>query len=151
MMDVLIDTNILVRLSDVSDPLYRLTNQSIISLRREGQRLCITPQVLVEFRNVATRPLLSNGLGLSSAQVNLMTVKIESTFKMLDETPAIYQSWKLLVDIGNVIGTQVHDARLVAACQVYGISHILTFNTVHFKRLAQFVEGLQIVDPRQLS
>ena len=150
-MDVLIDTNILVRLSDVSDPLYRLTNQSIISLRREGQRLCITPQVLVEFRNVATRPLLSNGLGLSSAQVNLMTVKIESTFKMLDETPAIYQSWKLLVDIGNVIGTQVHDARLVAVCQVYGISHILTFNIVHFKRLAQLVEGLQIVDPRQLS
>ena len=150
MRDVLIDTNILVRLADISDPQYTLTHQSVISLRREGHRLCITPQLLVEFRIVATRPLLSNGLGLSNAQVNLMTVKIEATFKMLDESPAIYKAWKLLVDVGNVVGTQVHDARLVAVCQVYGISRILTFNIGHFKRLAQFVEGLEVVDPRMV-
>ena len=38
----------------------------------------------------------------------------------------------------GVVGKQVHDARLVAVCHVYGVSHLLTFNVTHFARLAGF-------------
>jgi hypothetical protein len=46
-----------------------------------------------------------------------------------------------------IIGKQVHDARLVAVCHVYAITHLLTFNIADFGRMAQFGPGLVIVDP----
>lgn len=50
----------------------------------------------------------------------------------------------------GVTGKQVHDARLIAICQVYGITNILTFNVRHFTRMAAFVPGLVIVDPASI-
>jgi hypothetical protein len=47
----------------------------------------------------------------------------------------------------GIIGKQVHDARLVAICQVYAMTHVLTFNVRHFARLAASVSGLVIVHP----
>jgi predicted nucleic acid-binding protein len=47
----------------------------------------------------------------------------------------------------GVIGKQVHDARLVAVCHVHKITHLLTFDTGHFKTLAGIGPGLVIVDP----
>jgi hypothetical protein len=42
----------------------------------------------------------------------------EATFTLLAETAAIYPAWKALVAAAAVQGKQVHDARLVAVCQV---------------------------------
>jgi predicted nucleic acid-binding protein len=36
----------------------------------------------------------------------------------------------------NVLGTKVHDTRLVAAMNVHGVKRILTFNTGDFARFA---------------
>jgi hypothetical protein len=47
-----------------------------------------------------------------------------------------------------VLGQQVHDARLVAVCRVYGLTHILTFNVQHFARPATLVPGLMVVSPQ---
>lgn len=47
----------------------------------------------------------------------------------------------------GVVGKQVHDARLVAICHVYGITHVLTFNVQHFARFAGYGPGLIVVDP----
>jgi hypothetical protein len=41
----------------------------------------------------------------------------------------------------------VHDARLVAVCQIHGVSHLLTFNVGHFTRLAASGPGVVAVDP----
>lgn len=73
--------------------------------------------------------------------------QFETKFPLLLETPDIYPAWKLLVEAAGVVGKQVHDARLVAVCHVYGITHILTFNVNHFKRLAGFMPGVIVVDP----
>ena len=37
----------------------------------------------------------------------------------------------------GVIGVNVHDARLVAAMLVHGLTHILTFNTTDFARYTE--------------
>lgn len=71
----------------------------------------------------------------------------EQKFLLLPETPDIYPAWKALVQAADVVGKQVHDARLVAVCHVYGITHILTFNVRHFARLATFAPGVVVVDP----
>lgn len=44
----------------------------------------------------------------------------------------------------NVSGVQVHDARLVAAMRVHGVSRILTFNDKDFTRYAD----IEVVHPR---
>ncbi|WP_210391321.1 hypothetical protein [Synechococcus sp. PCC 7502] len=46
------------------------------------------------------------------------------------------------------MGIQVHDAHLVAVMKVYGITHILTLNTVDFNRYAG--EGIVAVNPVDL-
>jgi hypothetical protein len=74
-------------------------------------------------------------------------LEFESLFPILPETPDIFPAWKSLAQATGVIGKQVHDTRLVAACQVQGLTHILTFNVQHFARPAMLVPGLTVLHP----
>jgi predicted nucleic acid-binding protein len=112
--------------------------------------LHITPQVLVEFRSVATRPVAVNGLGLSVMDTETQAATFEARFPLLAETPDVYPAWKALVGALGVIGKQVHDARLVAVCHVHGVTYLLTFNVSHFVRMAGFGPGLVVVDPAKV-
>lgn len=143
----LLDTNVLVRLANTADARHAAAARAVVELHRRAEVLHVTPQVLVEFRNVATRLTAQNGLGLSMADVEAKTAAFEATFPLLAETPDVYPAWKALVGALGVIGKQVHDARLVAVCHVHGVTHLLTFNVAHFVRMAGFGPGLVVVDP----
>jgi predicted nucleic acid-binding protein len=146
-MDYLIDTTILGRLANVRDPSHSVATRAVLELHRRGEVLHLTPQVLVEFRNAATRPIAVNGLGLSAAVAEVESARFEARFPLLVETPDIFPAWKALVTAVGVIGKQVHDARLVAVCHVHKITHLLTFNLSHFVRMAAFGPGIVVVDP----
>jgi predicted nucleic acid-binding protein len=118
-----------------------------MALHRRGEALHVTPQVLIEFRSVATRPVEVNGLGLSVEDTEALAAVFESRFPLLADTPDVYPRWKALVGALDVIGKQVHDARVVAVCHVHQIPRLLTFNTGHFSRMAAFGPGLVVVDP----
>jgi hypothetical protein len=45
-------------------------------------------------------------------------------FLLLPDTPAIYPAWEALVIQHKVSGKPAHDARLVAAMQVHGLSTV---------------------------
>ena len=45
-----------------------------------------------------------------------------------------------------VLGVQVHDARLVAVMNVYGVQSLLTFNADDFKRFPQIV----VINPKDV-
>jgi predicted nucleic acid-binding protein len=143
----LIDTSVLTRLANTADARHAVAARAVLELHRRGEVLYITPQVLVEFRNVATRPLAVNGLGLSVVDAESHATTFETKFPLLVEIPDIYPAWKALVSALGVIGKQVHDARLVAVCHVHGVTHLLTFNISHFVRMAGFGPGLVVVDP----
>src|SRR5438309_1698907 len=146
-MAYLIDTTLLGRLANVRDVQHVVAARSVLELHRRGEVLHITPQVLVEFRNVATRPVAVNGLGLSTVDTEALAATFEAKFPLLAETPDIYPAWKALVAALGVIGKQVHDARLVAVCHVHTVTHVLTFNVSHFVRMAGFAPGVVVVDP----
>ena len=146
-MSYLLDTNILVRLANSADTLYPDALRAVLKLHNAGETLHITPQNLVEFRGVATRPISTNGLGLMPAAVELKADGFQKKFGLLPETPDIFPAWKVLVRDAGVIGKQVHDARLVAVCHVHNISHLLTFNTAHFPRFATIGAGIAAVHP----
>ena len=146
-MAYLIDTNILARLANKTDPQYPVASRAVVELHRRSELLQATPQVFVEFRSLATRPIALNGLGLSPADTEILAAGFESSFSLLPETPDIYPAWKVLVSALGIIGKQVHDARLVAVCHVHSVTHLLTFNVSDFARMAGFGPGVAIVDP----
>jgi predicted nucleic acid-binding protein len=143
----LLDTNVLVRLANAADALHAEASRAVVELHRRGGELHLTPPVSIEFRNVATRPAALNGLGLTTAEAEAQAAGFEAKFPLLAESPDIFPAWKALVGALGVIGKQVHDARLVAVCQVHRVTHLLTFNVSHFVRLAGFGPGVVVVDP----
>ena len=64
-------------------------------------------------------------------------------FALLPDTPTIYAVWESLVIQYEVVGKPAHDARLVAAMQVHGLTSILTFDKSGFSRYA----GIEVVHP----
>lgn len=146
-MAVLVDTSILGRLANRADTSHALAQTAIAALHQRGERLAVTAQNLIEFRNFATRPVAANGLGLAPAVAAGLAATFEAAFPLLDEMAAIYPAWRALADAFGVIGKQVHDARLVAVCHVHGVTHLLTFNVGHFARLAAAPPGVVILHP----
>jgi predicted nucleic acid-binding protein len=143
----LIDTSLLARLANTADAQHTVAIQAVVELHRRGEVLHVTPQVLIEFRNVATRPKSWNGLGLSPTDAEQQAAGFEAAFPLLADTPDIYSAWKAVVEGLGIIGKQVHDARLVAVCHVHNVTHLLTFNFTHFARMAGFRPGIAIVEP----
>lgn len=142
-MDCLTDTNIILRLAEPSHPMHAESLRAVKKLFSAGHNLCLIPQNLIEFWNVATRPANKNGLGWTISQTDSEVADLESIFTILPDSQTIYDEWRHLVVKHSVLGKQVHDTRLVAAMTVHKISHLLTFNIDDFKRFSTIV----IVEP----
>ena len=149
-MAILLDTSMLGRLANTADPDYTDADRAVARLNARGELLHLTSQNMVEFRNVATRAISLNGLGLSIVEAEVKAAIFEASFPLLPETPDIYPAWKAIVSSLGIIGKQVHDARLVAVCHVHQVTHLLTFNTAHFARMAGFGPGLVVLHPSKV-
>jgi predicted nucleic acid-binding protein len=142
-MSVFVDTNILLRSVQPSHPLHEAAVSSVAAFIAQGTPLMVTPQIVAEFWNVATRPTENNGLGMPHEQAREELARLEAFFVLLSESPEVYAEWKRLVLAYGVTGVKVHDARLVAAMNVYGIRRILTFNKDDFRRY----RDIEIITP----
>lgn len=136
-MSYLLDTNILLRSSEPSHPMFFSATTAISRLLKRGEELYITPQNLIEFWNVCTRPKNKNGLGYSITETREEVAKLKTMFPLLLDTSAIYPEWERLVSTYQVKGVNVHDARLVAAMLIHDLTHILTFNIEDFRRYVE--------------
>ena len=141
-MSILADTNVLLRRTQPTHPSYTLAVESIARLLAAAEPVYFTLQNIAEFWSVATRPTANNGLGFSLDLALGEIEKIERFLTVLPDSPAVYGEWKRLVVRHGVLGSKVHDARLVAAMNVYGVRRILTFNTGDFSRY-----DIEAVDP----
>ena len=137
------DTNVVFRWATPSDPLHSLCLNAVRKIYEMGEEIVISPQVLMEFWALATRPIEVNGLGITPDETALLIGLLAKQFTVLPDVADIYPRWLTLVVNSKIIGRQAYDARLVAVMQTYGISHILTLNSAHFKRF----EGIVVLDP----
>jgi len=144
---VLVDTSTLLRTLQPLHPQHEIARAAIKALTAQGHELHLVPQNLMELWVVATRPVVQNGLGMSVPDVAAELARLKSMFLLLPETPAIYPTWERLVIEHRVSGKPAHDARLVAAMQVHGITAILTFDKSGFSRYP----GIEVVDPAEVS
>ena len=146
-MPFLTDTNILLRLLEPNDPEYALVRGAVEALVARGERLCFASQNLIEFWNVCTRPSANNGFGLTIPETDRRARLIESRFRLLADNERVHAEWRRLVVAHSVAGVQVHDARLVAAMLVHGVTDLLTLNDRDFSRYA----GIRAVHPRDVA
>ena len=143
-MSVLVDTNVLLRRTQPNHEYHAAAMDSVARLLAAGELVCITSQNIAEFWNVVTRPVANNGLGFPVTLALSEVEKLERILTLLRDSAATYPEWKRLVVKHSVLGTKVHDARLVAAMNVHGIERILTFNTGDFARY-----GIEVLLPSQ--
>lgn len=145
-MNTLVDTNLLARTVQLSHPMHQLAAGALAELRRQGDVLCLVPQNIYELWAVCTRPITQNGLGMPLAQTQAELARLKTLFTLLDDTPAIFPQWERLVLQYQVQGKSAHDARLVAAMMVHGLSRILTFNVGDFQRY----QTLTVLEPQKV-
>src|SRR5262249_18263347 len=143
----LVDTNVLLRHVQRSDPQHQVIRVALRTLRQHGEQLRFTPQNLVEFWCVCTRPTTANGFGLTVAETDRRARVIERLLTLLPDSPARHAQWRRLVVAHAVSGVQVYDARLVAAIRVHGVTNILTLNVDDFTRYP----GLTVVHPQDIE
>src|SRR5262249_14099123 len=147
MATFLLDTNLLLRLSDGSSPHQALADQAIKRLRLRGDWPCLTAQNLIEYWAVATRPATANGFGWDTQTTRLEIDQLLNKLPLLDDTSAVLANWMNLVTTHDVKGKKVHDARLVAVMRAHGVTHLLTFNTDDFRGYP----GITLVHPSDVN
>lgn len=145
-MSFLLDSNILLRLVEPDHPMHQSALDACSILLGAGESVHIIPQNISEFWNVCTRPVAQNGLGFSSEQTEAEVSRLESLFGLMLDQPGIYREWKGLVIQHGVKGVRVHDARIVAAMKVHGISDLITFDDRDFKRY----QDIKVMSPAQV-
>lgn len=131
-MRFLADANILARIAQRGHHQHQSALQSVKALVSDGHDPIIVPQVIYEFWVVATRPLLANGLGMSSSETLEGIETTKQIFNLLLDERAIFDRWERLIFDYDVRGKKAHDARIVAAMLRHQVSHILTFYAQDF-------------------
>jgi predicted nucleic acid-binding protein len=145
-VNVLADTNIILRRLHRAHPQYRQARDAIKKITADGNRVCVASQNLIELWAVCTRPVDQNGLGLPPELADRVVARVESSVFRLPDNDNVYVEWRKLVVAHGVLGKKTHDARLVAVMMTHRVTHVLTFNSGDFTRFP----GITVLDPRNL-
>lgn len=146
MTNYLLDTNILLRVSDPSSANYSLAVDSVFVLLNGGNKCFLTPQTLIEFWVVATRPIEVNGLSWTPERTQEQIHQFLLRFSLKEETPEIFLHWFQLVADYKIKGKRTHDIRLLAVMKAHSITHLLTFNPEDFLPIPE----ITIVQPQEI-
>jgi predicted nucleic acid-binding protein len=144
---ILLDANLLARMTDSANPQYGVARRAIQSLLAKNEQLIIAPQNLYEFWAVATRksgppPGGQNGLGMTPDQASQWLRFFQRRFTLLFDRDDLLMRWHDLVRTLGITGLRSYYARLVAIMQSYGITRLLTFNADHFRNFP-----VTLIDP----
>jgi predicted nucleic acid-binding protein len=104
-MLVLLDTGILLRLLEPTDPRHATVRGAVRALRARGNTLVIAAQNAAEFWNVGTRPATARGgYGLSVAETDRRLRVLERLFPVVPDGAAAYPAWRGLLVAHGVMG-----------------------------------------------
>src|SRR5687767_8635343 len=112
---ILLDTNLLGRITDSADPHCAASRRANQVLPARGEQLAIVPQNLYEFWAIASRTPVGNGLGMTVNQTSQWLDFYQRRFLLLLDRDDLLPRWHQLVKSLSIRGFRAHDARLVAA------------------------------------
>jgi len=138
---ILLDSNLLVLLTNSADPQCAVSRSAIHKLLARPERHILVPQNLYEFWAVATRsagnpPAGQNGLGMTCDQASQWLAFFQRRFTFLPDRDELSSRWHALFKTHGIKGFRSHDVRLVAAMETYGIPRLLTFTIQDIKGFA---------------
>lgn len=145
-MKRMVDTNILIRARDASDPMHSACVEALLRLRSSEDVPCVCAQVMIEYWSVATRPRNVNGLELDPSEAAVDLRNLEAAFELLPEPPDMAARWRELAERCSVRGRQVHDTRLAALMLAHGVTSLITLNRPDFARYG----GITCVSPEDV-
>src|SRR5689334_5655813 len=108
---ILLDTNLLGRLTNSRDPHGVATRRAVGVLPARGEQLVIVPQNLYEFWAIATRTRAVNGLGMTIGQASQWLNFFQRRFTLLPDREELPVRWHELVKTLGIKGFRAHDAR----------------------------------------
>jgi predicted nucleic acid-binding protein len=109
-MAYLLDSGIILRLVDTKDARHTEVRHAVRTLGDQGQELFIATQNIAEFCNVATRPILNNGLGLQpTVAIELFEKDVEPICEVVVEKELVHLELKRLISTYSVIGKRRYE------------------------------------------
>ena len=142
----LLDTNIILRISNPSDLQHELVTNAVANILAQGDECYLASQILIEMWVVATRPTDVNGLGWSTTYTRNIIDQLMQRFPIIEEAPQLFTTWLDIVSINKILGKRTHDARIAALMKTSAVSHILTLNPNDFSN----IPDINVVHPRSL-
>lgn len=140
-----VDTNVLVHANVAVSPLYSLAQQAIQHYDQAGSQLWISRQVLREYLAALTRPqAYTNPIPIASLVADVR--RFEAEFQVAEDNSQVTSNLLTLVSQTNVGGKHIHDANIVATMQAYGITQLLTENTVDFKSFSHLITVIPLYE-----
>ena len=111
---ILLDTNLLGRITDATDPQCPVARKAIHSLLAARERLILAPQNLYEFWAVSTRkpgppPTGQNGLGMATEQASQWLGFFMRRFTVLPDRDDLLVRWHDLVRVLGIMGLRSYD------------------------------------------
>ena len=136
---VFVDTNVLIYASRPK-AVEHASSQAVLSrMRQEGSPLWLSQQVLREYLAASTRPQPS-GPALPMAAAIADARRFRATFNVAEDRPDVLDRLLQLLAAHPGGGKQVHDANLVATMIAHGVTRLLTYNHIDFRRFSTLIE-----------
>ena len=135
----ILDTNVLVSATASQRELHAAA-QDVMQWPTLGRQTYVSGQILREYLVVATRPLESNGLGLTCTEAVANVSVFRSLMHCLEENDQVQRRLAELVQTHECRGVLIHDANVVATALMHDVPAIVTENRGDFLRFADLVE-----------
>lgn len=139
----ILDTNVLVSSTASQRELHQVA-QDAVQWSTLGRRTYLSGQILREYLVVATRPLESNGLGLTCAEAVANVSAFRSLMQCLEENEEVQERLTELVLTHECRGVVIHDANIVATALTHGVPAIVTENREDFRKFDHLVEVIPL-------
>lgn len=136
-MTIALDTNIVLRVVNASEPDHKRVSDFVASLRSNGESFALAAQVLHEYWVVATRPIDVNGLGIEPAAARLSADRALQLFSLLPDPPGLFQAWLEMCTRLSIRGRPAYDARLAAWMLLNNVKTLVTLNPGDFRRFPE--------------
>ena len=122
---IAVDTNLLVYSHRAEVPQYTVANKLLLGMGRGGAAWAIPWQCLHEFFGVVTNPrVFRTPTPRAGALAQIDAWLASPSLVVLHETPRHWDTLKPLIQIGEIDGPRIHDARIAALCLQHGVREL---------------------------
>lgn len=147
MARVLADTNLWLRAADPDAKQHLVALDALKALVTQGHLVCLSPQVLMEYWAVATRPKDANGFGWDTKKAGLEIEQLRDSYPFLIDREEIFPLWFELVRDHEIKGKRTHDTRIAAVMAAHRVEYLLSFNGGDFATFPH----VRVLDPTAVA